>query len=107
MKNIVKMEKKKVNLYKNQYKLYSPDIPQPTSHVCNFTMQFKNFALLNSTKKPYEKRKSFSPSVYALKSYGRLQTKNSKVTSVITKFLFQTNYIVILYVHEYHLFIVL
>lgn len=78
MKNIVKMEKKKVNLYKNQYKLYSPDIPQPTSPVCNFTMQFKNFALLNSTKKPYEKRKSFSPSVYALKSYGRLQTKNSK-----------------------------
>ena len=41
-------------------------------------MQFKNFALLNSTKKPYEKRKSFSPSVYALKSYGRLKTKNSK-----------------------------
>ena len=42
--------------------------------LCNFTMQFKNFALLNSTKKPYEKRKSFSPSVYALKSYGRLQS---------------------------------
>ena len=47
MKNIVKNEKKKVNLYKNQYKLYSLDIPQPTSPVCNFTMQFKNFALLN------------------------------------------------------------